>query len=361
MRNKEKTLQKKERIKWIDAVRAGAVLCVILCHCTEGIYKIDATHLTELSWVSEVFAVVCFTVGRLGVPFFLMISGYLLLDRTYTDRQCRMFWKNKWLHLLLCTEIWIVIYRIFLSIYGNHEVNWGVMLEEMLFVREASVSHLWYMSMILGVYLLVPIAANALKITDVRMLRFPLVIYAGYAFGYPFIAALYQILDIKHSLNIQFSFGFSGGAYGIYFLLGYLVKKGWFSKCKIQICAAAAVLSFGITVIFQLWSFSEGYTYKLWYTFPALCLCTLAIFEMLSRIKNVVFYKVIHFISYYSFAAYLIHNIFRRIAVPFMRDLPLAQPIKVIVLYILVVFLSFPTVCLINRIPKIGKYILYTK
>lgn len=361
MKSRDTELPNKERIKWIDGIRALAVLCVILCHCTEAVYKIDAVHMSDIFPVSEVFAVICFTVGRLGVPFFLMISGYLLLDREYTYEQCLGFWKNKWLHLFVCTEIWIVVYRVFLSVYGDRSLNLGVLLEEMFFIRENSSSHLWYMPMILGIYLLVPVAANALRATDIKLLRWPLIIYGGFAFIYPAVAAIYGILGIKHSLSLQFSFGFSGGTYGIHFILGYLVKKGWFQKYKNNMCAAAMSVCLGITVIFQLWAFYAGYTYKLWYTFPGLCLGALAVFEIFSGMKRVLCYKVVRFIANYSFAVYLIHNIFRRLFMTPVLALPTGRPTKVLLLYLLVAGCSFPVAYLINHIPKIGKYILYTK
>ena len=36
-------------------------------------------QMALLSTRSKIFAFACFTAGRLGVPFFLLISGYLLL------------------------------------------------------------------------------------------------------------------------------------------------------------------------------------------------------------------------------------------------------------------------------------------
>ena len=188
--NEKINMSSKTRIKWLDGVRALAVLSVVLCHCTEAIYKINAADMLKLSPLSETAAVVYFTAGRLGVPFFLMISGYLLLDRKYTSEDCIRFWKTRCLHLLVCTEIWIVIYRFFFSVLAGTVPDWKVLIGEMLFIRTASVSHMWYMPMILGMYILIPFAANALQTLDKRLTAAAAAVYSVFAFGYPMLVSL---------------------------------------------------------------------------------------------------------------------------------------------------------------------------
>ena len=70
-----------DRILWLDNARAFAILAVIFVHATENIYTMNADHLTGENVISMVFAILGFTFGRLGVPLFLFLTGYLLLDR----------------------------------------------------------------------------------------------------------------------------------------------------------------------------------------------------------------------------------------------------------------------------------------
>lgn len=83
-----------KRVDWIDLARALAILFVVLCHSSEAIYSFDMKYVASLSLQSRIFEFTSFTIGRLGVPLFLMISGYLLLDRDYTDQKCKGFWKK---------------------------------------------------------------------------------------------------------------------------------------------------------------------------------------------------------------------------------------------------------------------------
>lgn len=94
-----------QRIQWIDMVRGIAILCVILCHVTENIYQLNVDSISLLDFPSKIFVFSAFTCGRLGVPLFLFISGYLLLDRHYGMEGCCKFWKKNLLSLLITVEI----------------------------------------------------------------------------------------------------------------------------------------------------------------------------------------------------------------------------------------------------------------
>ena len=71
----------KSRIEWIDLVRAIAILTVLYCHSVDGIYIILSDATTYFTLGSRIFQFISLFIGRMGVPFFLMITGYILLDR----------------------------------------------------------------------------------------------------------------------------------------------------------------------------------------------------------------------------------------------------------------------------------------
>ena len=102
----------KNRIVWIDLIRICAIVLVVLCHATEGIYKLDVDSVLALNTADKILVFTCFTIGRLGVPLFLMISGWLLLDRKYDRQAMKRFWKNSWLHLIACALVWFLLYDL---------------------------------------------------------------------------------------------------------------------------------------------------------------------------------------------------------------------------------------------------------
>ena len=77
----------------VDLLRCIAILCVILCHAITAVYDIDLESMTPIR-PTVVLAFTLFTIGRTGVPIFLMVTGYLLLDRPYDEGGAVRFWKR---------------------------------------------------------------------------------------------------------------------------------------------------------------------------------------------------------------------------------------------------------------------------
>lgn len=169
-----------KRVVSIDLLRAFAIITVVLCHSTENIYTMNQSFLSQISVQSRLFAIASFSVGRLGVPIFIFITGYLFLKRKYDDASCLIFWKKNWIGLLITTEIWIILYHIFFAIFYNQPFNTKLMLENMLFLKQVPLSHMWYMPMIIGLYIFIPFVANAVQKFSVNVLKWPIMFAGGY-------------------------------------------------------------------------------------------------------------------------------------------------------------------------------------
>lgn len=324
-------------------------------HATDGIYIISSDAIVNYTIYSRIFNFASLFIGRIGVPFFLMITGYLLLDRSYDDERIRKFWNTSCKGLIIVTVIWAAIYVIslqFLTV-GSAQVNYA----------EAGTlffSHMWYMPMIIGMYLSMPFVASALKHFDVDTIYQATIVFTFLAFLLPFVTLICKMHGID-GVAIQYCLGFSGGIYGIYIILGYLVKKGKFKNVSSLKLWALAIVSFLICILFQYYAFVINYDFFLWYEFPFILLGSFALFELCSRVKTVRFYSWVTVISKYSFAVFLIHNLFRLPLLPLIVQLPFSEPVKAIVLWILLIALSFTAAAIIYRIPRFGKYILYMR
>lgn len=154
-------MQKKNiRQEWLDAARTLGIALVVFCHSVETYYRpvlLGQKQVDILPWLAENFM---FFVGRMGVPLFLCISGVLLLGREY---QVKQFYKRSLLPLVITTELWIIINYLFVcSPVQNHSFRIDELLREMLFLKDPSLSHMWYMPMIIGIYVAVPFLAKLL-------------------------------------------------------------------------------------------------------------------------------------------------------------------------------------------------------
>ncbi|AMD16988.1 hypothetical protein TL18_02490 [Methanobrevibacter sp. YE315] len=343
------------RIEWIDLVRAIAILTVLYIHATDGIYIISSDAIVNYTLYSRIFNFASLFIGRIGVPFFLMITGYLLLDRTYNDERVRKFWEKNCKGLIIVTIIWAIIYAVSLQFVTikSGQINFAE-------AGNLFFSHMWYMPMIIGMYLSMPFVSSALEKFQTQTIWQATIVFTFLAFLLPFVTLVLDMHGIS-SVNIQYCLGFSGGVYGIYIILGYLVKKGQFKHYNSGKLALIAIISFVICVLFQYYSFTKGYNFFLWYEFPFILTGSFALFELCSRKQHIRAFPLVSFLAKYSFAVFLVHNLFRLPLLPVVVQLPFSEPTKAIILWILLIFFSYLATVIIYRIPWFGKFILYMR
>lgn len=353
---------KPKRIVWLDYARALAILTVIICHSTEALYSFTLEGVARTSTVSQICEFTLFTIGRLGVPLFLFMTGYLMLDRQYDKNACIRFWKTKWCGLLLATEIWIVIYDLFLSIVNHTPLDPLMLLRNMLFLEKVAMGHMWYMPIIIGLYLFLPFIANGLKqLDDARLLKFPLGIMCLIVFLVPVISILFQCFGNNGFVSL-IADGFSGGAYGCYLLIGYCVKKKLFEKSTTKALVVFGATSFVVTVALQMLAYEKMVLAPVWYNNGLLMVAGLCLFVLLSRLTVAKEPRAIWALSYYSFALYLVHFPVKMILSPLVAIWGLPNHlIAVLALSSIVIVVSLAICYLIGKIPVIGKRMLYLK
>lgn len=343
----------KNRIEWIDLVRAIAILTVLYIHSVDGIYIILSDSIVNLTMISRMFQYASLFIGRIGVPFFLMITGYLLLDRVYDDDKIMRFWTKNCKKLIIVTVFWAIIYAISIQLVDFHSTAISPVEAGNLYF-----SHMWYMPMIIGMYLSLPFVSAALEKFNEKTIMLATALFSVLAFLLPFISLLCDMHGIQN-VSIQYCLGFSGGIYGVYIILGYLTKKEMFKRISSGVLGLIAAISWIICILFQYYSFIKGYNFFLWYEFPFILTGSFALFELVSRIENVRCFKVVTVLSKYSFAVFLIHNLFRMPLLPLVVELPFSEPVEAVILWILLIICSYVAAAIIYRIPRIGKYVLY--
>ena len=321
----------------------------------------DPAHLNFMSWYSKLFAITGFTVGRLGVPLFLFLTGYLLLDRVYDVGKIQRFWKRNWLGILVTTEIWIVLYDVFLRLF--HFQHWSTkeLIRDMLFMDQVHMGHMWYMLMIIGVYLCIPFAARALRNVDLKTILFPLIILCFYAFGIPVIKAWGNAVSHGGNIHALLDLGFSGGVYGIYIVLGLCVKRGLLHKLGTVVLFVGMIVSLLLTIGLQWFSYSHGVAYNVWYDNGFLLLCTLCLFELFSRTSADRLHNTCLWISLNSFGIYLVHFPFIMLLRKVLIPLGIPMPAKVVLLWMSVLIISCVLCKIINLSPRLGRLLLYSR
>ena len=138
----------KKRMVHYDLLRILAAFSVVMLHSAAQFWY--TLPVTGREWrIADGYD----ALSRFGVPVFVMLSGALFLDR---ERQVdlRRLFRHNILRLLAVFCLWSALY----GLYDSRNFDWGAagvkeVVKEMIYGRY----HLWFLPMIIGIYLLLPV------------------------------------------------------------------------------------------------------------------------------------------------------------------------------------------------------------
>lgn len=153
------------REKWIDWMRVAACLMVMFVHSTEPFYLggEGSLILTEGDawWVSFFDSFV-----RACVPLFVVASSYLQFPLHYPTGE---FLRRRAVRVLIPFACWTVVYAL----------AWGAPVENfqsLLLNFNYAAGHLWFVYMLLGIYLLMPLLSPWAERVSKKELQFYLLL-----------------------------------------------------------------------------------------------------------------------------------------------------------------------------------------
>lgn len=297
----------KQRNISLDFIRALAAFCVIVNHSTGFLFS--QTNLSEAGWYTRCFMYTFFTFGRLGVPLFMLLTGYLLFSRVYTYEQTIHFYKKNLLPLIITWEIWLLLYNIFLSYYDQTPFSFSTYIRNALFLRSLTLGHGWYIPMIIGTYIFLPIVSTALHSLPQKLIVSVCAVLYLYKFLVPSSNWLLPFLN-QPTITPQLDLSFGGGQYGLYFILGYIFAKmspSMLKEFQHQIFFFLILVLFSLTVIIEMICVTG-----VWYDFFSLPIMSSLLFIRLKEIHlenlfSANFLSFIRSLSLCSFGIYLLH------------------------------------------------------
>ena len=156
----------RNREVWIDWLRVAACFMVFVVHSTEPFYLggDGSLILTESDafWSSFFDSFV-----RSCVPLFVIASSYLQFPNHYSTTE---FFKRRALRILVPFLFWSLIYAI---VWGDPIAN----LKDLLLNFNYAAGHLWFVYMIIGVYLVMPMLSPWAEKVEKKELQIYLVIW----------------------------------------------------------------------------------------------------------------------------------------------------------------------------------------
>ena len=149
------------RVVFLDYLRALACLTVIIVHSCEFFYigaeyPLCIKSLADLHWANLIDS-----LFRPAVPLFVMASSYLLVplrDDTQT------FFKRRFTRVAIPFIVWMILYALIPQFGGSWaDMDLVANARALLFNFPGIAGHLWFVYMLLGVYLLMPIISPWIK------------------------------------------------------------------------------------------------------------------------------------------------------------------------------------------------------
>ena len=366
----------KQRNINLDLIRTLAIFFVILVHATEIVYSLKTNDWmfkygtytwNKISYQSSVFMITLFTIGRLGVPLFLFLTGSLIISKKFDDdKDLLTFYKKNLIPLVIVNTVWIFIYNIIMVLNKNMDsFNIGYVLQESLLLMKIPIAHMWYFPMIIGLYLVLPFISKVLKSFSKKSINIVLIVIFLYLFMVPMINIIMALYDKHLYFEPVINLSFFGGVYGLYAIIGYLIYSNNKDRFNNRLMVLFGIVSLLLTILIQIYSYASNHGYNVWYNFPFLLICSACLFILLlkldlSKFSNI-FKKFITYTSRVSLGMFFIHIIILFFLNEYMFALNIMLPLKVIILYLVTLILTYLVIFVLSKIKFISKYVLLIK
>lgn len=351
----------KSRVFYYDYLRIVAIFAVVIIHVSSQNWYV--TDVNTISWSAFNFYD---SIARWGVPIFLMISGALILKK---DIKNSTIYSKYVLRMFCSFLVWTLLYFI-LSGENIFEqctnLFWVKDIKGILTIINSNY-HLWFIPMIAGIYICVPIIkqiiANEtitkyfLVLSFILWICIPQCLNIANDFGGEKIRLIFGVIGIISSkMEIKIVMG-----YIFYFILGYyLSNKELTKKQRVYIYILGIMgMLFTIYADYGL-SIREQKPIGTYYDYSCLnvFLESIAVFVLFKNIKFNKEYKLITLMSKWSFGAYLIHALIIDYLNRFLgiNSFVFNSYISVPVVGIIVFTFSYVFSALLNQIPIIKEY-----
>ncbi len=304
---------KEERKLGYDVLRIFACFGVIMNH-SMGVYYDTWGRISVWKWF---IAAALFCLCKMAVPFFLLLSGALLLKK---DESYRNLLFKRILHTIFLIMAWSVIYgisskeRIVAACQGGF--TW------LLSVIRASVAvlpswHMWYLYTILGIYFMLPFFRKMVAGMEEKDQQAFCLIWLVFGGLIPYYNSIFQNHQIL--LSNRFDIGFLWG-YTAVFVMGYIIDRWEINKKRRYLAIICGSFAWIINVLMTyILSTKEQISTKAFdagLAFPVL-LTAYAVFYLITNFKlenmlGKTSKKIIEEISRCTLGVYLIHPLVMR-------------------------------------------------
>lgn len=316
------------------------MLMIIILHSPMPNMQASGILLSSISFISAT-----------GLVLFFMISGALLLSKTYKmkpflfRRFSKIAWPTLFWSLFYLLDIWIrgtvstdYLIRSILSIPINYQGN-GIM---------------WFMYTLMGLYLITPILSSWLITASKKDVEWILLLWT-ISLLIPILGNIINVGDISNTHMLFYLSGFIG-----YYILGYYLHH---HVKSVKTCIFSFLFFFPLILAatLKLSGANVDFYKHLWYLSIPMAMMAAFWFLLAKKYCSSSVPHIISLISKYSFGIYLIHIfVMRRMVWNWDFVSQHGSALQIIMTTILTFIISFAIIYLISYLP-FSKYIIGVK
>lgn len=345
----------------LDILRILACFLIVLAHTSSEGVSGFATN--SLSWV---YAHVLNTVGHTGTILFLFISGALLLSEEYRFTPKKFYTRN-FLRLLVAYCAWVGIYHL-IGFVSRGQYSWPYVKDVIINIIKGEAGyHFWYVPMLLGIYLILPMLRAICKAEKgvvnyfVALFLVVQVLFTTIkAFEFPYKYLVISLMDRIPFTLINHYVG--------YFVMGYWltgIVKRFTPACNRWRGGFLLVTGVAISLLGDMFlTRQSGYNSIFFNSLfsVSMCVAAVGIFMMLhgfsvkekpgtaDRLKG---------ISQLTFGVYMLHPLVLGMVlqIPLAKRIPIgiAYPLLAVAVFVLCLLLSW----ILSWIPGVREWVLY--
>ena len=347
----------------LDYLRVFASIAIILLHVVaQDWYNFE---VTSTAWY---FYNMCNGATRWGVPVFVMISGALFLPR---EIPVKTLYKKYISRMAIAYIVWSAFYAIVTPISKMiFTEEYQVSFVEIIGSFISGIYHLWFLPMIIGLYMCIPLIKQLIK--NDNLIKYFLLLSIIFCFIKTQIDLVTNNLLISNvqiifenvttvfkNFNVNLVVG-----YVSYFILGFYLNKTEISKKHRTIIYILGFAGLVLTILLNLFAAKNAGTpseefYDSFSLNVYLMAVAIFIWFKYNAKGTEKLNKIIFSLSKYSFGAYLVHVFIIQslTAVGFSSET--FHPIfSVPATLIFTTVVSYLISLVLNKIPIIKKYIV---
>ena len=327
------------KIGYLNVLRLVATFAVVLIHTSSGWFESNPTP------EREIFTYGFYKhIGVFAVPLFVMITGGLILDpkrKTPYPIILKKYVRRIALALL--------VFGLPMSLAESYLVGEGLLSGVYSFLIGQSWSHMWYLYMLIGLYLLTPIIKPFILSSSKKTIEVALTVL--------FVISIVLPTLVKYGIPIE-SWMMLGTPYIFYYVLGYylLHLENWQLGKMGGICLIAIFVA--IIALFEIKGFEFSSRFSQYYGIKT-AFGAVSFFLLFKRFDSK--WRVADKIAPHCFAIYILHMVFVNATYKFLHIGPssyMSAVVGIIAFTLLFFILSLLSCYCMRLIPPLKKYVL---